>query len=194
LGIASGKRGNPEFLSLAVELVHGIQSNGDENGIAAEGFLRSRNGLEALVHLSDGDRLHVFLSVGSQNGVGSIDGNAKAEEFVLVDLVPGAFRKGFAEAHDLDPRLEGVVSGDEADISAAHHKKFLRGSDKIAVEEGLEGAGAVDAGKGVSRKEEGALAGTGGYHQNFGPDKHIPPALFEDPHLLVAEEGLEPGN
>ena len=139
--------------------------------------------------MSDGDRFHVLLSVGSQNGVGSIDGNAKAEEFVLMDLVPGTFREGFAEANDLDPRLEGVVSGNEANISAADHEKFLRGPDKIAVEEGLEGAGAVDAGKGIPRKKEGALAGTGGHHQNFRPDKHIPPALFEDPHLLVAEEG-----
>jgi hypothetical protein len=84
--------------------------------------------------------------------VGGVDGNAEPVELVSVDLVAAAFGQGLDKADDRNAGLEGVISGDKPDIPAADDEKFFGRADEVAVDERLEGAGPVDAGKGVSRE------------------------------------------
>ena len=58
-----------------------------------------------------------------------------------------------------------MVAGDQADVAAADDEQPLGGADEVAVDQGLEGAGAVDAGQGVAVEDQRFLARAGGHQQ-----------------------------
>ncbi len=88
------------------------------------------------------DRLDLIGSVGAQNGMRGIDRHPHPDQFILVNLIPTAFRQGFNQADDPNPGLQGMVPGDQAHIAAADDEQLFGRADQVAVDQGLEGAGA----------------------------------------------------
>ncbi len=196
LGIARGKDLQTGLLGLPDELVDRAQAHRDEQGVAGVGLFRARNGLEVLIDPRNGDRLQVLLAVGRDNGVAGIDRHPQAPYLVLVDLVTAAFLQGLHQPGHLYPGLEGVVGRDQAHIPAAGDKKPLGRSDPVAVDQGLEGPGAVHSGQGVARKGQGFLPGPGGHQDHLGVDDPVALAPDEHAHLFVGKDihgrGIQP--
>ena len=113
------------------------------------------------------------VAVGAEDRVRGVDGHAHARQLVLVDLVAAALGQGLHQADDLDPGLQGVVAGDQADVAAADDEEPSGRADQIAVDQGLEGAGAVDAGQGVALEGQRFLARPGGDQQDLGRDQDV---------------------
>ncbi len=144
---------------------------------------------EAGVDLGDRHRLHLVVSVRGEDRVRGVDGDPHAGELVLVDLVPAALGHRLDQADHLDPRLEGVVTCDQADVSPADDEQALGWPDEVAIDEGLEGARPVDAGEGVPLEAERLLAGPGRDEEDLRRDERVPRSLAEDSDLPVAEHG-----
>ncbi len=106
-----------------------------------------------------------------------------------MDLVAAAFREGFDQAGDGDSGLQGVVSGDQADVPAADDEQAAGGADQVPVDERLEGAGPVNAGKGVAGEGQGFFPGSRGHEKDFRIHLDIALPIPEDADLLVAVDG-----
>ncbi len=115
--------------------------------------------LPGRVQLGDGDRLHLLGAVGRKHRVRGVDRHAHARQLVLVHLVAAALGQRLAQAHHLDARLQGVVGGDQADVAAADDEQPFGGPHHVAVDQGLEGAGAVDPGQACCRGTPGTSRG-----------------------------------
>jgi len=88
-------------------------------------------------------------------------------------LVPAALGEGLDQPDDLDPGLEGVISGDQPDVPAADDEQPIGRPDEIAVDQGLERTGPVDAGEGVTPEYERSLPRTGGDEEDFRLDEDV---------------------
>jgi hypothetical protein len=97
-----------------------------------------------------------------------VDGHAQAYQLVAVHLVAAALRERLAQAHHLDPRLQRVVAGDQADIAAAHDEQPVGRLHEVPVDQRLERARAVHAGQRVADEGERPLARAGGHQQHLG--------------------------
>ena len=129
----------------------------------------------------------MFLPVGTQHGVAGVDGHAQAGQLVTVHLVAAALGQCLGQPDHLDAGLQGMVAGDQPDVTAPDDEQALGRFDQVAVGEGLEGAGPVHAGQGIAGKAERFLAGTAGAYQHLRLNQDIFPAMLENAHLAVAE-------
>ena len=189
LGVARGEGPHPELPGFEVELVDRVEADGDEDGVALERPLRARDGPPFLVEPGDRHGFDRVRPVGAQDRVGGVDRDAEAAELVLVDLVAAALGERLDEPDDGDPRLEGVIAGDEADVAPADDEKLPGRPDEVAVDDGLERAGAVDAGQGVAAEGERLLPGARSDEEDLGPDEDIARPFGQDADLAVAERG-----
>ena len=122
---------------------------------------RSVPGMGRPLFVEPGDR-HRFdrvPAVGAEDRVRRVDRHAEPGQLVPVDLVAAAFGQGFDESDDRDAGLEGVVAGDQADVAAADDEQLFGRADQVAVDDRLEGAGAVDAGQRVALERRGIFRG-----------------------------------
>ena len=122
------------------------------------------------------------VAVGAEDRVRGVDGHAHARELVLVHLVAAALGQRLAQPDHLDAGLQRVVAGDQADVAAADDEEPLGRPHQVAVDERLEGAGAVDAGQGVALEDERLLARAGGHQQHLRLDEHVA-AVAQDADL-----------
>ena len=60
---------------------------------------------------------------------------------------------------------------------------FSAGTDQVAVDQGLESSGAVNAGKGIAREGEEFLPRPGGDQKRIRGDQHVLAAVFQMPTL-----------
>ena len=116
----------PNSLALRVNSSHRVQPDGDQDGIAFEGALSPRHRVEALIYLGNGHRFNFFAPIGAQDGVRCVYRHAHACQLVAMDFIPAAFGQGFHQSDYLDSGLQGMVSGDQADIPAADDEEPLR--------------------------------------------------------------------
>ena len=72
--------------------------------------------------------------------------NTGAYQFIFVDLISAALRCRFHQTADMNACLDGVVAGNQTHVAAADDEKILTRAYKIAVNQRLERASAVDAG------------------------------------------------
>ncbi len=100
--------------------------------------------------------------------MGGIDGDAQADQFILVDLVAAALGERLTEAHNLDTGLEGVVGGDEAHVPPADDEEPSGRAHQVPVHQRLEGPGAVDAGEGVAPEHQRLLSRAGRDQRDMG--------------------------
>ena len=129
---------------------------------------------------------HLFGAVRAEHGVRGVDGHAHPHELVLVHLVAAALGQRLAQPHHLDAGLQRVVAGDEADVAAADDEQARGRPHEVAVDERLEGAGAVDPGQRVALEDQRLLARACGHEQHFGPDDEVA-AVAQDADAAVRE-------
>ena len=113
----------------------------------------------------------------------------------IAERTEGILRQGFDQRRHLDAGLDGVIAGDQADVAAAHDQHAFGRLDQVAVDEGLEGPGAVDPRQGVAGEREHALARAGGDHQGARPDEDVAPTAHDadDPVRVHRDRGgVEP--
>jgi hypothetical protein len=195
LRIAGREGGQPELAGLFVKLADRVEPDGDEERVAGERPFRSRDGLEALVDPGHRHGFDALRPVGAEHRMRRIDGNAQPGELVAVDLVPAALGHDLDEADDPDTRLESVVPRDQPDVPAADDEEAARGLDQVAVDECLEGPGAVNPGQGVPGEGQVLLAGPRCHDKTSGETwTYFRPSLRTD--LPSSEDGecraLEP--
>ena len=125
-----------------------------------------------------------------------VDGDTKAPELVLVDFITAAFRQRLDETRDRNSGLKSVVAGDQADVSSADDEQAFGRADQVTVDESLERARAINAGKRTPRESQGLFPRSRGHEKDFGPDLDIAVSVFENAHFFIAEHGqggaLEP--
>ena len=189
LGVAGGECGQAEFPGLGVEFVDRVEADGDQDRVAGERFFRAGHGLPFVVQAGDRHGFDGVCPVGAEDRVRGVDRDAEPLELVLVDFVAAAFGQGFDEPGHRDPGLEGVVPGDQADVAAADDEQAAGRADEVAVDQGLEGAGAVNAGQGVPGEGQGFFPGARCHQEHLGIDLDVALSVLEDADFLVAEDG-----
>jgi len=102
-------------------------------------------------------------------------------------FVPAAFRQRFHQPYYFDPRLQCVVTGDEANVAAADDEQLLRRAQQVAVDQRLERACAVDSGERVAAEGEEPLARAAGDKDHLGRDQDIFFAILQNPYFFIAE-------
>ena len=91
-------------------------------------------------------------AVGRQHRVRRVDRHSQALQLVGVHLVAADGGEGLGQADHGDAGLQGVVAGDQPDVAAADDEQPAGRSHQVAVDQGLEGAGAVDPDQVVAGK------------------------------------------
>ena len=79
-----------------------------------------------------------------------------------MNLVTADLRQGFNQGNDFDTGLNGMVSGDQPNITTTDDQHLFRGFDQIAVDKRLECAGTINPRQGVPRKRQHFFPGAGG--------------------------------
>ena len=102
-----------------------------------------------------------------------IDGHAHSCQLVTMNLVPSAFGQRFYQSNDVDPRLQGVVTGNQSYITAAHNEGSLRSLHQIPIDQRLESTCAINARQGIALEHQRLFPRPGGRQQNPGTNQHI---------------------
>ena len=105
-----------------------------------------------------------------------------------MDLVPSAFGQCFHQSNDIDPRLQGVVTGNQSYIAASHNEDSLGSLHQIAVDQRLESACAVHARQGVALEDQRLFPRPGGRQQDPWPNQHIA-IVLQHANRAITEHG-----
>jgi len=82
-----------------------------------------------------------------------------------------------------------VVAGDQTDVAPTDDEQAFGRPDEVPVSQGLEGAGAVNAGKRIAWEGKVLLTGSGGDEEYFGFDQEIFMSVPDHADFFVAEYG-----
>jgi len=83
-----------------------------------------------------------------------------------MDAVTPASRGCFYQPSHVNARLDGVITGDESHVSAAHDEQILAGADEVAIDQCLESARAVDSREGIAWECQTAFTRAGSDEQH----------------------------
>ena len=90
-----------------------------------------------------------------------------------MDFIATAFGQCLNQADNADASLQGVIASNEADIATANDEELFGWTDQVAIDQGLEGACAINARQGVAFEGEEFFARPRCYQQNFWFDNDV---------------------
>ena len=155
VGVARLDAEESEGAGLAVELVAGGEASGYEDRVHLVAPRRVEEGLPVLSTLATVARSTRPSPSTETTVVERQDRHAHAPDLVGVDLVAADPVGDLDDGRHLDTGLQGVVGGDEAYVPRARDEDSAGGLDPVAVDQGLEGAGAIDPRQVVAGEERG---------------------------------------
>ena len=97
---------------------------------------------------------------------------------ILMDFVSSYLGHSLHQTHHTDASLNGMICGNEANITATHDKQLLRRANKIPVYQSLKGTCTIHPRQIATRKGQSLLSCTRGDQKLFGVYQKISSIIY----------------